>query len=392
MNLFCIKLGKALSAVKNDGFFVALKRICVGVWAIIKPVGSGRILFISGGMGDSARYRTKNVAEFLKNNAIKACVTVQGRPFLSRYVHAFEVFVFHRVMYTPEIQNIVEQSKALGKTLIFETDDLVFDEEYLKHMDVLKNMNSLERKQYETGVGAELLKDSYVQIATTTTSFLAKKLQEKGKKVFIVPNMLSQKDLNWAHSILKKKKKNLKKDSFVYVGYFSGSKSHDKDFNSIAPVMIRILKKYPFVRLVIAGPLLLGDEFFPFSERIDRLPFASRKKHFENISQIDINIAPLEKGNPFCEGKSELKFFEAGIVNIPTIASSTQTFREAIEHKKDGFVAENEEEWEEYISDLVEDRKLRYHVGREAKKTALERYTTLSSSVARDYIHYFESM
>ena len=68
-------------------------------------------------------------------------------------------------------------------------------------------------------------------------------------------------------------------------------------------------------------------------------PFASWEKHLENIAGVDINIAPLEIGNPFCESKSELKFIEAGIVGVPTVAAATQTFREAIEDGVDGFVA-----------------------------------------------------
>ena len=40
-------------------------------------------------------------------------------------------------------------------------------------------------------------------------------------------------------------------------------------------------------------------------------------------ARFDINLAPLEVGNPFCEAKSQLKFFEAGLVNCTTIASPT---------------------------------------------------------------------
>ena len=43
--------------------------------------------------------------------------------------------------------------------------------------------------------------------------------------------------------------------------------------------------------------------------------------------------------------KSELKFFEAGILGIPTVAAATQTFREAIDDGVDGFVASSAEEW-----------------------------------------------
>ena len=61
--------------------------------------------------------------------------------------------------------------------------------------NIIKKMNILERKQYEKGVGEEILKDPYVKICTTTTSYLARILESYGKKVFVSKNKLSLKDL-----------------------------------------------------------------------------------------------------------------------------------------------------------------------------------------------------
>ena len=34
------------------------------------------------------------------------------------------------------------------------------------------------------------------------------------------------------------------------------------------------------------------------------------------IAQTDINLAPLEMDNPFCQAKSEIKFVEAALVGV----------------------------------------------------------------------------
>lgn len=53
MSLFWIKIGKALSAIQEEGIFRSSGRIMSGVWSLIRPIGKGDVLLISGGVGDS---------------------------------------------------------------------------------------------------------------------------------------------------------------------------------------------------------------------------------------------------------------------------------------------------------------------------------------------------
>ncbi len=241
-------------------------------------------------------------------------------------------------------------------------------------MDYWREMNALERKLYEHGVGGEILADPYVTVATTTTSFLADKLREKGKAVYIVPNRLSAEDVEWSHVVSPRVS-----DDVVRVGYLSGTPSHNRDFATLTDALIALFEKYPSMRLVLAGPLDTEDRLQAYRDRIDRLPFVPRRELFGNIASLDINLAPLEIGNPFCESKSELKFFEAGIVSVPTVAAATRTFREAIQDGTDGFVASGTDEWVEKIGALIADPALRARIGRAARETALEEYTNANA-------------
>lgn len=384
MKLFLIKIGKVWSVLRRDG----LKRGGTRVWsafiALFRFVRAGNVLFITGGVGDSARYRTEHVAEELGHQGILASVTVQDNPLLVSYADKFSIFIFHRVLYTSSVAKLIARIKEQGKEIIFETDDLVYDPTFLGHMDYFKQMNRLERKLYENGVGGEILTDPYVKVCTTSTEYLARKLQEKGKKVFIVKNKLSKKDVTDAKLALQDVKKDL---NLVRIAYFSGTPSHNKDFATITPVLEKILASHPEVRLVLAGPLDTEDRLNQrFAEQIERVPFAPRPEHFRNIAEVDINLAPLEIGNPFCESKSELKWFEAGIVGVPTIASATEPFREAITDGVDGFVAATEAEWEEKLEKLVTDQEFRKTMGENARQTVLSRYTVL----VEDDLDYYE--
>ncbi len=383
MRSWTVKLGKGIGAMKREGISRGGRRSAEAFFKLFRKVGSGDILFISSGVGDSAKYRSERQAEELSLHGFKCSVTVQDNPLLPRYADRFKIFIFQKTIYSKTVAKMIGKIKEQKKEIIFETDDLVFDLEFLRGMDFFENMNALEKKQYETGVGSEILKDEYVKTCVTTTSFLADKLKKFGKQVFISKNKLSNYDAGIAHNLYDKRTES--GGEKVKIGYFSGTASHDKDFETVKDALIHILEKYPQVELHLFGPLEIDHIYEKFSRRVIRHPFVSWEKHLENISGIDISIAPLESGNPFCESKSELKFIEAGIVGVPTVATATRTFREAIEDGMDGFVASNSAEWFEKIEKLILNESLPRNMGKEAREKTLREYTTKNSHNSEYY-------
>ena len=395
MKTLLVKTGKALNALKQEGLVRGGSRVAKSFFAQFGRVRPGDILFVTVGVGDSARYRAHNQAEELRLHGFKCSVTIQDNPFLPKYADKFKIFIFHRPIYTPKVAKLFENAKKLGKEIIFETDDLVFDPKYIQQTGHFKKMNVLERKQYEKGAGEEILKDPYVKICTTTTSYLAKILESYGKKVFVSKNKLSLKDLEIADKItMSYSRSHLEQirgeTSIVRIGYFAGTKGHDKNFATIEDALVRILAKYPNVGLVLAGPLGISEKFDKFENQIKKLPFAPWKEHLKNISGVDINIIPLEKENPFCESKSELKFFEAGVFGVPSVAVNNETYRKAIDDGIDGFLAGPGEEWFEKLEKLILDEEFRKNAGKEAREKSLREYTTKNSHNS-EYYGYLRS-
>lgn len=404
MKHLLISLGKSWSVIRREGVWKGGQRVLVALGNLIPRRLSGDILIIASGVGDSARYRGEHVGEELRLKGFHVAVTTQYNPLLPLYAKKFSVFIFHRTLVTGKVAQLFERAKKLEKTVIFETDDLVYDPQYITETDLYRKMNALEKKLYEHGVGGEILADPAVAVATTTTSYLADKLREQGKRVFVVPNKLSQQDLDWANVALQEKQSTrnqklggqetpdsrLETRHAVRIGYLSGTPSHNRDFATITPALLRLLERYPKMRLVLAGPLETESALQRYADRIERLPFVPRAKLWANIASLDINLAPLEIGNPFCESKSELKFFEAGIVRVPTVAAATRTFREAITDGVDGFVATSPDEWYDRVSELIEQPAVREEMGARAYETALERYTTVNANNP-EYYEYLRS-
>ncbi len=174
-------------------------------------------------------------------------------------------------------------------------------------------------------------------------------------------------------------------DGLVRIGYAGGSRTHQKDLACAVPAVARILKEYAHCRLVLfrletpAGylPCLDVHEFPELAELGGQIEWRCMVPVQElpaEITRFDINLAPLEVGNAFCEAKSELKYFEAAIVNVPTVASPTIPYAETMIHGRTGFLAGNTYEWYEALKCLVEAPDLRRQIGTAAFLDVLWRF------------------
>ena len=183
-----------------------------------------------------------------------------------------------------------------------------------------------------------------------------------------------------------KKKKKLQKRAIeraaerkkhgVSLAYFSGSLTHNDDFILIQPALIRLMEKYPTLELHVVGELDVPKEMEPYRSRIVSRPFVDWKKLPGLIASIDINLAPLEQ-SIFNEAKSENKWVEAALVKVPTVASDVGAFARMIEDGQTGFLCQNEEQWVDTLSRLIEDQALRQQIGRQAYEYCKKRCVTM---------------
>jgi glycosyltransferase involved in cell wall biosynthesis len=205
----------------------------------------------------------------------------------------------------------------------------------------------------------------------TTTETIAKEMKRMGLDTFINRNVLNSEIIKISTNL----PKNVEKDDTINIGYFSGSKTHDGDFSLVKKVLLKILAKYDNARIITAGYINLDKEFEKFKERIIVLPFVNWRELPLNIQKADINIVPL-RDCIFNHAKSELKYLEAGILKIPTIASATTPYEFAIKDGFNGFIAKDEKEWTEKLENLIDNKDLRKKIGENAYNHIHNNYTT----------------
>jgi len=136
-----------------------------------------------------------------------------------------------------------------------------------------------------------------------------------------------------------------------HIGYFSGTPTHKRDFDVVAPALASVLAKYDYIRVLIVGYLTLPTALERYKNRIDVFPLHDFINLQRVVSLVEINIVPLVD-NVFTNCKSELKYFEAAAVGTLTISSPTSTYAAAITHGVNGWLSSSIE-WESLLDEAL---------------------------------------
>lgn len=270
------------------------------------------------------------------------------------------------------VNRLSKLARENGLKVGLDIDDLVFDMKYLDLM--LDTIGEKMNKSYWVAYfGSVQTMAKRMDFFITTNEFLAGKLKDSfGKPCKVIRNSLNEEQIKSSLVYVEQAKKR-ENENFM-VGYFSGSPTHAKDFAVAEPELVRFLEKHENVILNVVGYMRFskGAEKLLKKERIRFLPFTDFRKLQKLMAEVDVNIAPLVI-NDFTNCKSELKFFEAAVVETTTIASPTYTFKKAITDGKNGFLA-RPDEWYEKLEYLYKNPKENRKIALEAKKYALKHY------------------
>ncbi len=251
--------------------------------------------------------------------------------------------------------------------LVFDFDDAIW------HFDVSEG-NKKWGWLKNPGKTAKII--SLVDLVFAGNKYLSDYALHHNDHVVIVPTTIDTNEYV--------KQKPASDDSVICLGW-SGSHTTIRHFEFAESFLKPVKEKFgDKIRIKVIGDKTYQNETLGI-RGIDW----NKKDELKELNEIDIGMMPVPD-DEWSKGKCGLKGLQYMALEIPTIMSPVGVNTEIINHGVNGFLASGGDEWFEIISRLIADKDLREKMGKEARKTVVEKYSLQSQKYR--YLEYFSKL
>ena len=329
-----------------------------------------RVLFVAGIDGAPLRYRVRLAAEGLALLGVDSDVVHYRDPRLPALAATADAVVLYRVPATSQVLDVVADVRARPEPvpLLFDVDDLIFDESVRSEVRGIAHLPQDEVDLWWQGVRRYRTTMEACDAYVGSTELLC-------THAAAVTGMPTHRWANGVGTLLAQASDTAlgrpRSPGPVRIGYFSGTTTHDHDWATVEPAVLEVMRRHPEVELWLGGHLNPTPALQEVSARVSRLPFVTWHELADVLRDLDVNLAPLELGGRFNEAKSAIKWLEAALVAVPTVAAPTQPFREVVRDGSNGRLAADHQQWVDALDALVTDVPERRRLGERARRDAL---------------------
>jgi glycosyltransferase involved in cell wall biosynthesis len=287
-----------------------------------------------------------------------------------------DIVVFHR----PETADKLEMAKMLksiGKKIVFDNDDTYKDVNGFKPNEFL-DQKRMERglKKLNEGV------DEFVQFAdlvTCSTDFLKKEYEQLNPNVVVIPNCIDPFYFD----------ETLKNDTDVVRIGIVGSIAVTGDLEVLKPIIEHYRGRTDVKLVLFSLPPNKEDKlmremyydeykFFDTLDFIEWQPFVGIDEYYDTLNELKLDLMIIPRLDTyFNRCKSNLKFLEASMFEIPVIAQGFTTGDSPYQGKDEEYmkIVVDNKDWIPTIEETIKDRKAMREMGKKAKEYVLENYS-----------------
>ncbi len=254
-----------------------------------------------------------------------------------------------------------------GVPIIFDFDDAIWLNDV---SDANKELKWLKRPE-KTG---EICFLSELVIAGN--QYLADYAKQFNNNVEIMPTTI---DTSYHKPAESRPEKN-----YVRIGW-TGSSTTLKHFRLLIPVLQKLKKRYgEKLKVRVIADAKVEDERL----EIENVPWTSQDE-VERLNEIDIGVMPLPD-DEWSRGKCGFKGLQYMSVGMPAVMSPVGVNTEIINHGENGFLAANNQEWEQILKQLIDDAVLRKQIGLAGRETIKTKYSIEANKT--EYLRLFDGI
>jgi glycosyltransferase involved in cell wall biosynthesis len=336
-----------------------------------------RIVFLYRDIGAPSRYRVDHQIEQAQLAGIATQRIELAGELGPRSLDGCTLLYVHRLALGPRTLALALAARRRGLPIAFDSDDLVWDlrdrqfsflDKHFSRARVARHMLFIRRTRAMMHLATAFVFSTDYLAALAAQAFV--------QPAFVNPNALSRAMIDRA--ALARESEPARATDEIVIGYFSGTPHvHDEDLAGISTALAAVLGARPQARLRIYGDIdlrgpLADDRYAAQIELRALVPWQQLPDH---IAQVDINIAPLVD-NPQRRAKSAIKYLEAALLGVPTIAARLEPYCGAIDDTVTGRLATTPEQWQAALLDLIDSAADRRRIGAAARAHALKHHTT----------------
>ena len=329
-----------------------------------------RVLFVAGMDGYPLHYRVHQKVEQLRLFGVDSLLLWYTDPDLERELDRVDAVIVYRAPATRQLVHFIREVHRRGIPIRFDVDDLIFDPELAERLPTIAHLPREERRLWVEGVRRYRAALLECGAGIASTAELARQMRHLGVSAWVHRNGVDTPLAVMSEGARRSRGSQLRGpgDPFL-LGYSSGTTTHDADLALVAPALKDFLRAHREARLVLCGPVRPPRSLDEVSGQVDRRGFVALDRHVARLASFHLNLAPLIEGL-FNESKSSIKWSEAALVDVPTLASGSAPFRESVEHGVTGMIAAGVEEWRALLEDAILQPERIARMGRAARLSA----------------------
>lgn len=312
-------------------------------------------------------------------------------PKLTRRLAGCDILVVCRLPATLPVLRLIHGARRAGVRVIYEIDDLIFDEENFPPPYETYSGSITRREHRQLGADTVLWLEAMrmaneLVVSTTTLAERARALLGSDVPIHIEPNCQPE-PLRRLAKIYSSDVSKAAAANRVRLVYGTGTKAHKQIIDEwILPVLNSLAEKHEDLEIVLVGRLQGLPQGLANHPLVKVVPFIDYGSYLEILATADISLAAIEPGTA-TDAKSGLKWMEAAVLGAASVVSPSATYREFLEDGRDVLFASTKEEWEQQLSRLIMEPALRRRIAKAAKDKACKDFSPVVPAKLWQRIH-----